>query len=112
MPGVADAKEQAWGFTEIEITTARGRYRIGKLPGPYFRLMGAAGAEDNELLEALAGLDPQRSLLVVAGEGETIAGATRLAGWVRCRAPYEPFLKRLWGNIPSHYHEHLLADIA
>jgi GNAT superfamily N-acetyltransferase len=62
----AGRRHAEWGFSSFVAATASGRYRIGRLPGPWFRLTDLAAAVDPELGPALLSLDPGRKLLLVA----------------------------------------------
>ena len=99
----ADQTHARRGFSSFQVVTRSGSYDIGRLPGPYFRLTCAAGAEDPELLNALTCRDPVRQLLVIAEEHWTSSSFSPVAATIRSVASYDVFLQALQRLIPSRW---------
>jgi hypothetical protein len=60
----SDSKHARWGFSAFEVETRAGRYKVGRPPGPYYRLTLPAVPEDEDLFSALRLVDPGRELFL------------------------------------------------
>lgn len=59
----ARACHEAFGFSQLEVSTGTGRYTVGLLGSEWFRLTQAAAVADLDLLSALSRMDPRRRIL-------------------------------------------------
>ena len=75
----ADHQHSAWGFSMLDVETSVGRYRVGRLPGPYFRLTLPEIPRDPELFAALPGIDRNRRVFLVGPESMPDSGWERVA---------------------------------
>lgn len=64
----ADRQHAIWGFSHFEVETAAGRYQVGRLPGPYFRLVLPYAPRDRDLMATLRALDPTRRVFLLGPE--------------------------------------------
>ncbi|HYM10812.1 MAG TPA: hypothetical protein VEU62_08765, partial [Bryobacterales bacterium] len=75
----AARQHRAWGFSQLAARTGAGRYQVGRLYAPFFRLTDPRAAADPDLLAALARLNPRRRLLLIAPASSAWPG--RRPGW-------------------------------
>ena len=59
----ADVAHTRFGFSRFTVTTASGRYEVGRLGTKWFRCMAPAILSDRDALAALHRLDPKREVL-------------------------------------------------
>ena len=97
----ADRIHVRWGFSKFQITTVRGTYTIGRLPGPYFRLAEPLEAPDPELFRTLASLDSARELLVTGEKDWQAEGGRKIDVLIRSRVELPELLRRLKAQTPS-----------
>jgi ribosomal protein S18 acetylase RimI-like enzyme len=75
----AARQHRAWGFSQFAAETRAGRYQVGRLCAPFFRLTDPRAAADPDLLAALARLNPRRRVLLIAPASSASPGLS--AGW-------------------------------
>jgi hypothetical protein len=95
--GLMEAERQhtRWGFSHFEVETASGRYEVGRLPGPYFRLVLPDAPRDPDLMATLRSLDPNRRVFMVGPEEFESAEWERVAVSRRLLAGREKILSYL-----------------
>jgi hypothetical protein len=91
----ADRQHSRWGFSSFIVRTTLAEYKVGRLPGPYFRLTDPHGANDMELIRALRSLDPERKLFLIGPADSPGPGWEQAALLRRFIAPAETMLRAL-----------------
>jgi GNAT superfamily N-acetyltransferase len=102
--GVAEAgeKQGRYGFSQFEIETSSNIYSVGQLWHRWFRTSDPNAAADPEFMAALAQLDSQRELIVIAPEGhEGFHPSQKIATSIRLHSEPELFLRRLRAQLPQ-----------
>jgi hypothetical protein len=95
--GLIDAEFQhsRWGFSSFTVRTSVAEYKVGRLPGPYFRLTDPLAADDKQLIRTLQSLDPSRNLLLIGPTETPASGWEQVALLRRFRTPLETMLRGL-----------------
>jgi hypothetical protein len=102
--GLAEAgeKQGRYGFSQFEVETSSHIYSVGRLWHQWFRTSDPNAATDPEFMAALAQLDSQRELIVVAPEGhDGFHTSQKIATSIRLHAAPELFLRRLRAQLPQ-----------
>jgi GNAT superfamily N-acetyltransferase len=73
----ADRDYAQQGFSSFEVLTDKSAIEVGRLPGPYFRVLSMAAIDDPKFLFTLRQLDAERGILHV-GAPTGLAGPWRL----------------------------------
>ena len=87
LSGFEEAKPrlERWGFATVQVKTRLSSYKVGYLPGAYFRITDPAGASDPDLHGALRLLDPTRNLFLLSTSTVEFASGIRVATSIRMK---------------------------
>lgn len=95
----ASVAHDAFGFSQLEISTRRGRHAVGLLGDAYFRVSTLEAVNDADLLSGLHMLAPERALLALLPSDtmppDRAAGARLLCRTRRMACPLPLLLERL-----------------
>ena len=84
----ADRNHAEQGFSSFEIQAGESTIEVGRLPGPYFRVLSRVAIDDPRFLFTLSRLDAERSILHI-GEPAGLADPWRLH-YIMRRLRFEP----------------------
>jgi GNAT superfamily N-acetyltransferase len=84
----ADRNHAEQGFSSFEIQAGESTIEVGRLPGPYFRVLSRVAIDDPRFLFTLSRLDAERSVLHI-GEPAGLADPWRLH-YIMRRLRFEP----------------------
>jgi hypothetical protein len=84
----ADRNHAEQGFSSFEILAGESAVAVGRLPGPYFRVLSRGAIDDPRFLFTLSRLDAERSILHI-GEPAGLADSWKLH-FVMRRLRFEP----------------------